>query len=85
MDTSVFGGYFDDEFKQSTIPVFDALAAGQAIALISETLVGEIADAPEHVQQLLAQTLVGRCEQLALTETVEELCNAYLAAHVVSP
>lgn len=85
LDTSVFGGYYDDEFKQSTAPVFEAFFTGQASALISEILVAEIVDAPERVQQLLGRLLKIGCEQLALTAETEALRDAYVAAGVVSP
>lgn len=84
LDTSVFGGYFDEEFKQSTLPIFEAIDDGYAIALISETLVAEIADAPEHVQNLLEHVLHEKCEHLELTEDVESLCNAYLSEQIVT-
>ena len=30
VDASAFGGYFDNEFAESTKPFFDAILAGQA-------------------------------------------------------
>lgn len=47
VDASVFGGYFDDEFAESTKPFFAAILAEQATVLISDTLVGELAAAPD--------------------------------------
>jgi hypothetical protein len=38
VDASVFGGYFDDEFAEGTKPFFDAILAGRATVLISDTL-----------------------------------------------
>jgi hypothetical protein len=31
IDTSVFGGYFDEEFKDHTIPLFDRIKNGEFI------------------------------------------------------
>jgi len=33
IDTSVFGGHFDDEFKEHTIPLFDRIIKGEFIIL----------------------------------------------------
>ena len=41
IDTSVFGGYFDDEFSVVSRQFFNAVFGGQVISLISETLVAD--------------------------------------------
>ena len=69
-DASVFGGYFDDEFAESTKPFFDAILAGQATAVISDTLVGELAGAPDRVRALLDRVREGHCEHLFDCELV---------------
>ena len=85
LDTSVFGGYYDDEFKQGTVPLFDALFTGKAFALISEALVAELVAAPNRVQQLLERLLMLGCERLELTEEAVGLRDAYITAQVISP
>ena len=35
MDTSVFGGFFDEEFKAHTIPLFDRIKKGDFNILFS--------------------------------------------------
>ena len=85
IDASVFGGYYDEEFEEGTKAFFTALLAGQAAALISDTLVGELADAPTRVQDLLERVLAGDCERLGLSDQTEELRDAYLAARVLTP
>jgi predicted nucleic acid-binding protein len=84
IDTSVFGGYFDDEFDSASRTFFEALFNGQAISLISDTLVAELVDAPERVQDLLEQALRCDSERLGLPEEAEELRDAYLTAGVLS-
>jgi len=85
IDASVFGGYHDEEFRKDTRAFFDALLAGQATALVSDTLVGELADAPKRVQDLLERVLSSDCERLGLPEAAEELRDAYLTAGVLTP
>lgn len=47
MDTSVFGGYFDQEFEADTQGFFQALSQDKMAALISEALVRELEYAPD--------------------------------------
>ncbi len=84
IDASVLGGYYDDEFAESTKEFIAALLAGKATPLISDTLVGELVDAPEQVQNVLDRVLAGNCERLGLPEQAEELRDAYLAAGVLT-
>jgi len=84
IDASVFGGYFDEEFEGGTRTFFDTLLAGEVTALISDTLVAELVDAPERVQNLLERALTVDCERLSVTEQTYNLHNAYLTAAVLS-
>lgn len=84
VDTSVFGGYFDDEFSVASRQFFDAVFAGQVISLISETLVAELARAPEQVQDLLNKVIWARAERLPLTIEAIALRDAYLRGGVVT-
>ncbi len=85
IDASVFGGYFDEEFERGSRAFFDEVFGGKAIALVSDTLVGELVDAPENVQEILERVLACECERLGLTDEAGELRDAYLAAGVLSP
>ena len=84
IDTSVFGGYFDDEFSVVSRQFFDAVFGGQVISLVSETLVAELIRAPEHVQDLLGRTIQARSERLVLTSEAIILRDAYLKGEVVT-
>jgi len=85
MDTSAFGGYYDDEFSAATRLFFEAIFAGQVIALISETLVAELTRAPRQVQDLLGRILQTHSEQLALSKDAVALRDAYLKSEIVAP
>jgi hypothetical protein len=52
IDTSVFGGYFDEEFSQYTIPLFDRLRAEEFILLFSTVTQDELEKAPEKITRL---------------------------------
>lgn len=46
IDTSVFGGHFDEEFKEHTIPLFDRIKEGEFIILYSKVTQDELVKAP---------------------------------------
>jgi len=52
IDTSVVGGYFDEEFKEATQKLFERLEKGEIIFVISNLLELELIDAPKHVREL---------------------------------
>lgn len=53
IDTSVFGGYFDDEFCKHTLPLFDRIAPGEFVVLFSSVTQEEIENAPDRVKNLV--------------------------------
>ncbi|MCC6455748.1 MAG: hypothetical protein IT328_12430 [Caldilineaceae bacterium] len=83
LDTSVFGGYYDDEFAEITRPFFELIFAQKITPLLSVTLLTEIADAPPQVRALLRQTLPFG-EPLRLTPEAVRLQEAYLQSKAVS-
>jgi predicted nucleic acid-binding protein len=83
IDTSVFGGYFDDAFEGASRGFLLAIWDGRATALLSETLLRELEEAPQEVKDLLSRTLRGESERLEVTEETVELQDAYLTAGVV--
>ena len=50
VDTSVFGGVHDDEFREPSERFFAAVRDGAFVLLVSEALALEIAAAPDFVQ-----------------------------------
>ncbi len=63
IDTSVFGGNFDEEFKAHTIPLFDRIKAGEFLILYSTVTQEELESAPEKV---IVQTSFADCLHIAL-------------------
>lgn len=63
----------------------EALVVGKAVALVSDTLLAEIAMAPEAVREVLASVMSGAHERLAITAEAVDLQEAYLRAGVVPP
>jgi hypothetical protein len=50
LNTSVFGGYFDEEFSANTIPFFERIAEENITIIVSEILENELSGAPDFVK-----------------------------------
>ena len=85
VDTSVFGGRFDEEFQAASRAFFEAVAAGRFLLLIGEVRGRELAIAPERVRGVLAEIRAENLENVASSEEVARLRDAYSAAGVLGP
>lgn len=83
IDTSVLGGYFDDEFAEATTRLFDALRAGKWVAIVSNVTRAELRRAPAEVRALLDALPAAGVEAVASDDESEALAEAYLLAGVV--
>ena len=83
IDTSVVGGYFDEEFKEATISLFNRLENGEVIFAVSELLDLELINAPQEARELLYNYSADKFERVELTEEAIELADTYIAEKVV--
>jgi predicted nucleic acid-binding protein len=83
IDTSVVGGYFDDEFSEETIPFFERVLKEQIIILVSDLLTAELTRAPEFVKDFLNNLPESSIERVKLTPDAIELADKYIDAKVV--
>ncbi len=83
VDTSVFGGVFDDEFASASKAFLQDIVAGRFALVTSELVRQEIATAPPAIRELFADLLPVAEIAPVTTETVQ-LQQAYLAAGIVS-
>ncbi len=83
LDTSVIGGYFDEEFKEATQNLWRDRDLEFYRFVTSPLVDQEIAGAPEHVRNLLSSTFTQN-EILPITLEVRELALAYMKQEVVS-
>lgn len=83
LDTSVFGGYFDEEFKEFTIPLFERIEKGEIILLFSAATQEELEDAPQKVQGLVKQLKKETTEFIEINGEAVELANDYINEKVV--
>lgn len=77
IDTSVFGGYFDDEFKNDTKNLFYAIDAGRIDIITSITTILELQKAPNRVQQLV-DSYRDHIKILEFGPEIEKLSESYV-------
>lgn len=83
IDTSVFGGHFDEEFADYTIPFFDRLKNNEFTLLFSTVTQEELSAAPENVRELVKSIKVDYTEFIETTIEAIELANEYISEKVV--
>jgi hypothetical protein len=83
IDTSVVGGYFDEEFSADTIPFFDTIKSGGIIVIISDLLEAELLRAPKFVGELLKSLPISNVERISLSPEATLLADKYIEAKVV--
>jgi hypothetical protein len=83
IDTSVVGGYYDEEFKEATRALFERLKNQEIIFIISDLLELELTDAPPRVRELLTKFPTAQFEFVSITEDVFKLADTYIDEKVV--
>ena len=83
IDTSVFGGFFDEEFAEFTKPLFERLQKGEFKVLFSAVTQDELTLAPNNVKKLVEDLKVELTEFLETNEEVVDLATQYILEKVV--
>ena len=83
IDTSVVGGFFDEEFKIPTRKLFKRLEKGEIIFVVSDLLELELIGAPEKVRELLYKYSNDKFERIEMTEESVKLADVYIKEKVV--
>jgi predicted nucleic acid-binding protein len=83
IDTSVIGGYYDEEFQEATRELFKRLENNEIVFVVSDLLDLELLEAPEQVRQLLEKYSADKFERVALTADAIQLADAYITEKVV--
>ena len=82
VDTSVFGGVFDEEFAGPSRAFFDEVRSGRFDAHVSTVVLDELRGAPEEVRRLYAQH-EPQLKVVELSEAALRLVREYLATGIV--
>ena len=83
IDTSIVGGYFDEEFSDATKELFKRLENREIVFVISDLLDLELTGAPQNVRELLYNFSNDKFERVQLTEEAIQLADKYIAEKVV--
>ncbi len=83
IDTSVFGGFYDEEFSEFTKPLFERLQKGEFTLLFSAVTQDELNPAPDNVKKLVENIKVEDTEFLETNEEVVDLATQYILEKVV--
>ena len=84
-DTSVFGGCFDDEFSEESSRLFQDILSSKFILVISTTVLSELDNAPQNVQEVLAKLPAESVEFIEYSDEISRLRDEYIKAGVVTP
>jgi len=83
LDTSVIGGYFDDEFEIETKKIFSKINSGILPIVYSELTIKEIYRGPLRVIELFEQIDSKNIEVVLINKEIIKLADAYISEKVV--
>ena len=83
IDTSIGGGYFDEEFEETTHIFFKRFENDEITFVISDLFDLELINAPNYVRQLLANYSSDKFERVELSEEAMDLADYYIREKVV--
>ena len=83
IDTSVVGGYFDHEFKEATVKLFERFENDEVVFVVSDLLDLELINAPTQVSEFLLKYPADKFERIELTKDAIRLADTYISEKVV--
>ena len=83
IDTSVVGGYFDEEFKEATVKLFELLDNNEITFIVSDLPDLELLNALPNVKKLLLKYSADKFERVELTQDVIQLADTCIVEKVV--
>ena len=78
VDTSVFGGYFDEEFKEWSIKLINEIKEGLKIVVISDLTLRELEDAPPKVSNIVEEIPEQYKKYVVLDDNAKYLADKYI-------
>ena len=85
VDTSVFGGKFDEEFAFWTSKFFERVMQTGIILLYSDVIDDELSAAPDAVTSFVNSIPDNRLQHVNLDEEAVSLAENYVAENIVGP
>ena len=86
LDTSVFGGYWDDIFKKDTVALFEYAKDSNVELIYSEITARELVPAPQRVRRLAEEIeqLEGGIKLIKMNHEAETLAENYVREGALS-
>lgn len=84
-DTSVWGGYYDNEFSEWTVPFIEQARQGRFTIVLSDVTIGELQDAPENVRDLPETIPPANIELVNITQEQLNLADKYVLEDALTP
>lgn len=76
LDTSIYGGYYDDEFKEDTRLLFDCIDSNDLMVIVSEVVQLELSRARKEVRDTIK--MIKNLIFEDITDEMETLAENYL-------
>lgn len=83
LDTSVIGGCYDDEFSEESNMLINQIKAGKYIAIISDTTLQELSQAPEKIQNIVRGIPQENLIEIQLNDEIISLSGKYISEKVI--
>jgi predicted nucleic acid-binding protein len=83
IDTSVVGGYYDQEFSEASRSFFAKVDSGDFVLVVPELLRLELLRAPDRVRLYLENCRSGQIEEVKVSDEALDLADLYVAEKVV--
>jgi hypothetical protein len=83
IDTSVIGGYYDEEFTTESTWIIDQIRQGHIKAIYSEVTEQELRQAPQQVKDLIKSLPSDNFEYIPITDEASNLALKYISEQVV--
>lgn len=84
VDTSVWGGYYDKEFSEWTVPFIEQARQGKFTIVLSDITIGELEEAPQNVRSLPETIPLSHIELVNITQEQLELADKFILEGVLT-
>jgi hypothetical protein len=85
VDTSVFGGVYDEQFANPSRCFLEQVRKGRYMILVSTITYDELQGAPDRVRKLIEGLPPDAVEEIPINAEARELAIAYVAAGALGP
>ena len=83
LDTSVYGGVFDEEFDEFTLQLFERIKLGKITCIYSELIETELLNAPSRVKIFFQELPKESMEKVEINDDILTLATKYVEEKVV--